>query len=348
VAPPFWLDGLVEAAVYFAIEMKAFALFSILFGLGLAVQFERLSRRGRPYYWLLRRLGVLLVLGLVHLCFVWNGDILTEYALTGLLVLPFLNARTSALLAACVAFLALYLCMPMLHLPIGLPDAPVLQAHVAEANRVYANGGLVAVWRFSVAELPLLLPLHLWVLPRTVALFLLGMLVWRARLFQGADAGGDHLRALSLTALVGVVGGGALIAADAQGWLLPLGPLGGALAGLAGVVLACGYGAAVIRLVAVARARRLLAPFAAVGRMAFSNYIMQSLVFGYLFFGYGLGYFGKLGAATALGLGIAVYLGQMALSLWWLGRYRHGPLEWLWRTCMYGARQPMRPVGFPE
>lgn len=181
VDPPFWLDHFVEAAVYFAIEMKAFALFSMLFGLGLAVQFERLSRRGRPYHWLLRRLGVLLVFGLVHLCFVWNGDILTEYALTGLLVLPFLGAPTSALLAACVAFLALYLCLPMMRLPIGLPDVPALQAHVAEANQIYANGGLAAVWRFSVAELPLLLQLHLWVLPRTVALFLLGMLVWRAR-----------------------------------------------------------------------------------------------------------------------------------------------------------------------
>ncbi len=77
------LDKLVEALVRVGFEMKAFAVFSFLFGLGLAVQFERLSRSGRPFYWLARRLGVLLAFGLAHLLLIWNGDILTEYALGG-------------------------------------------------------------------------------------------------------------------------------------------------------------------------------------------------------------------------------------------------------------------------
>jgi uncharacterized protein len=75
--------------------------------------------------------------------------------------------------------------------------------------------------------------------------------------------------------------------------------------------------------------------------MAFTNYILQSLIFGWIFYGYGLGYFGRLGAAETLILGAAVYAAQMAVSAWWLGRYRFGPIEWLWRTMMYGVRQPM-------
>lgn len=87
-------DRIVEIFVSSVVEMKAFAIFSFLFGVGLAVLFERLSRRDRPLYWLTRRLLVLLLFGLVHLLLVWNGDILTEYALIGLLAVIFLRAST--------------------------------------------------------------------------------------------------------------------------------------------------------------------------------------------------------------------------------------------------------------
>ena len=75
--------------------------------------------------------------------------------------------------------------------------------------------------------------------------------------------------------------------------------------------------------------------------MAFTNYLAQSLIFGWIFYGYGLGLFGRLGAAEALAVGVAVYVAQVLFSAWWLGRYRYGPVEWLWRTLMYGAIQPM-------
>jgi uncharacterized protein len=88
--------------------------------------------------------------------------------------------------------------------------------------------------------------------------------------------------------------------------------------------------------------RAFLRPFAALGRMAFTNYIAQSLIFGFLFFGYGLGQFGKLPPAPVLALGIAVYIAQIHLSKFWLCHYRFGPIEWCWRTLMYGRRQPMK------
>lgn len=88
-------------------------------------------------------------------------------------------------------------------------------------------------------------------------------------------------------------------------------------------------------------AQGLLAPFSAVGRMAFTNYIMQSLVFGFVFFGYGLGLFGKMGAALVFLLGVVVYGLQAILSIAWLRRFRYGPIEWLWRTLMYRRMPPM-------
>ena len=75
--------------------------------------------------------------------------------------------------------------------------------------------------------------------------------------------------------------------------------------------------------------------------MAFTNYVAQSVIFGWIFYGYGLGLFGRLGITQALAIGITVYAGQVLFSAWWLRRYRFGPIEWLWRTLMYGVRQPM-------
>jgi uncharacterized protein len=323
--PP--LDSGVEAFVSLALEMKAFALFSLLFGVGLAIQFDRLSRGGRPLYWLARRLGVLLLLGLAHLLLIWNGDILVEYAIAGFLVLPFLYAPAWVLAAAFAGLLAFYAAMPLLQLPIPWPDAATLQQHVAEANRVYATGGFGEIWRFSLRELPLLALLHVYIFPRTVALFFLGAFLWRIGLLRDL---GRHKQALAAGALVGILAGAVLTAGV------------GVVARLATVVLALGYGAAVLLLVLRPLAGRVLGAFAPLGRMAFTNYLLQSLIFCFIFFGYGLGQFGRMGAAQALALGTVVYVAQMLLSVWWLGRFRYGPVEWLWRTLMYGRAQPMR------
>jgi uncharacterized protein len=106
-------------------------------------------------------------------------------------------------------------------------------------------------------------------------------------------------------------------------------------------ILALGYCAALTWLVEFSPARPLLAAFAPLGRMAFTNYIAESLIFSVLFFGFGLGLYGRIGAAVTLLLGTTVYALQMALSAWWLRHYRFGPLEWSWRSLMYGRRQPM-------
>ncbi len=75
--------------------------------------------------------------------------------------------------------------------------------------------------------------------------------------------------------------------------------------------------------------------------MSFANYIVQSLIFGWIFFGYGLGQFGRLSVSAAFLLGTAVYVAQIVGSALWLRRFRFGPLEWLWRSLMYGQVQIM-------
>jgi uncharacterized protein len=174
--PASSLDRAVEAFLMLAVDMKAFALFSLLFGVGLAIQFERLAANARRANLLLRRLIVLLVVGLVHLFLIWNGDILVEYAVAGFVVLPLLFGPRWLLATGSLFFLVLYLAMPLLLPDWVFPDMISMRQDVAEANHIYASGGFFQVLAFRIRELPLILPLHIYVFPRTLGLFLLGAL----------------------------------------------------------------------------------------------------------------------------------------------------------------------------
>src|SRR5215475_5199001 len=137
--PP--LDLAVETVLMLAVDLKAFALFSLLFGVGLAIQFEHLSASPRRALFLVRRLIVLLTFGLIHLYLIWNGDILTEYAVAGLIVLPFLFGPRWLLAAGAATFLGVYLAMQAWP-PAGLwPSLGSIQRDLQQANQIYPTGG---------------------------------------------------------------------------------------------------------------------------------------------------------------------------------------------------------------
>jgi uncharacterized protein len=76
--------------------------------------------------------------------------------------------------------------------------------------------------------------------------------------------------------------------------------------------------------------------------MAITNYLMQSLLAGFIFYAYGLGLYGRVSPAAALFITLLIFGCQLLYSPLWLKRFRYGPVEWLWRTLSYGRRQPMR------
>jgi uncharacterized protein len=306
------------------ISLKAFALFSLLFGVGLAIQFDRLARPKRAVL-LFRRLMVLLAIGLVHLTLIWDGDILTEYAFAGLLVLPFLFGPRWLLATAGLLFLGLYLSAYLPRL-VPLPSASWIADHVREATRVYATGTFSDIFSFRLRELRAFAPLHALVFPRTLALFLLGSWIWRTGLLQRASEHREALFVMALGALVATIGAGN---------------------GLATVTLAFAYAALIIGAAGTQSGSKLLGWAAPLGRMAFTNYLAQSVIFSWVFYGYGLGFFGQLGVSTALALGVLVYVAQVTFSRYWLRYYNFGPIEWLWRSLMYGYRQPMRRCKVP-
>jgi uncharacterized protein len=334
------VDRAADVLIASLIEFKAFALFSLLFGVGLAVFAERAATRGAgatPF--LLRRLLVLLALGLCHLLLIWNGDILTLYAVCGLLLVPCLRLPAAVLAAAGAAAV---LAAPALPWGFLFPADDTLRTLAAEAARVYKCGSLTDVLAFHGRETRLLiLPLLAVSLPRTWGLMALGVAAWRAGIFQDP---GKHRRLLGAVVLVGGVVGGSATAlavyAASTGKPSAVPPV--LLDAASSVPLALAYAAGLLLALRLPTSGPAPGPFAAVGQMALTNYLAQSVALSLLFYGYGLVLFGRVGSAACLGIGLALFASQAVFSRWWLRRYRFGPVEWLWRSLTYGRWQPFR------
>ncbi len=88
--------------------------------------------------------------------------------------------------------------------------------------------------------------------------------------------------------------------------------------------------------------KRRLAPLGAVGRMPLTNYLLHTVIHAAIFFGVGLGLYGKVSPVATVGVTFLMYASMILLSVWWMKRFRFGPAEWLWRTLSYGKLQPMR------
>ena len=339
-----WVDRATDFMISALLEFKAAAVFSLLFGAGLAVFTERSTARGASSTRsLARRLLVLFAIGLCHLLLIWNGDILAFYAVCGFLILPLLRLPAAAQAAAGTVAVVL-----SFFLPWGLwPTDDTLHGLATEATRVYTDGSFGDVLTFHWRETRLLiLPLLVISLPKTWGLMAIGAAAWHAGVFR--DPSG-HRRLLWAVAILGVVVGGAATALSVYSAFTgrPTGIPPVLLAVGSHVPLALGYAAGLVLAMQSSAATRAAAPFAAAGQMALTNYLAQSVVLSLLFYGCGLGLFGRLGAAAAAGVGLTLYVGQLVLSQVWLRRYRFGPVEWLWRSLTYGRRQPMRRAEVP-
>jgi len=314
---PAWVNRTAEAFTAMLLEFKAFHLFSFTFGIGIAIQAERAGTRGiRATRFLFRRFLVLLGLGLFHMVFISNVDILMLYAVCGLFVLPVMRLPAGALVVLSVLFVS-----GVIPIAVGLPAEDLMRAHAEEATRVYQQGSFSEIllfrWRETVQYIA---PLLVMSFQKTLGLMLLGIAAWRTNVLQQPER---HRRLFWTLLCCGVI----------ATWLR-------LLDGFASYALAFAYAAGVF--LWSSRAQKTLAPFAAAGQMALTNYLAQSVILSFLFYGYGLGMFGRVNSAPAALIGIALYAAQLVVSTAWLQRYRFGPVEWFWRSLTYGSWQPFR------
>lgn len=360
------LDGIVFLSIAFFIATKAMATFSFLFGLGFAIQMTRAEQRGRSVgRFHARRMAVLLLIGAIHAVFIWYGDILFTYALLGfalllfrrrsnrtLVVWAFMLAGAVPILLGALPFVAAQLS------PDALPEPATILTEMRENNAAllgyFTSGELAQYVRGNLAMLK-----EWWLTPKAFmqlgvfGMFLLGLHAGRRRIFENPAAHRTLLRRLMLFGypigiVASAVGLGFRSLPMEQMLGIPWIPLVfGISAALGTLPLALAYIATATTLMERTTWRTRLLYFAPVGRMALTNYLAQSLIC--VAFFYGGGFVGQVGAVFGLLVALIVFPLQMAFSAWWLARYRFGPMEWLWRSSVYGRLQPMRitPASVP-
>lgn len=356
--PDQWAHWLVV----FLAEGKFYSIFALLFGLGLALQYQRAEASGARFgpYWL-RRMGVLLVIGILHAYLIWTGDILILYSLLGAALLLWRKARPRTLLIWTLALLlipllinvALWALIALGAQQIGeaamaevMNEATgVYTTMVAEADRVYATGSYIAVTWQRVSEMGLVYSTLPFMAPNVFAMMMLGLYVGKRRIFEDIPAHLPFIRKLWVWGLViGVIGNFLYVYfGDQASRTNPTPRLLIALTGqtFGAPALAIFYMTSLTLLAQQSNWRQRLAPLSYVGRMALTNYLLQSVICTLIFYGYGLGMYGRLGAAATIVLAVVIYSLQVLFSNWWLRRFQFGPMEWLWRTLTYGKRQPM-------
>jgi uncharacterized protein len=360
-----WIDRAAVWVVRFLAEGKFYSLFSLLFGLGFALQMARATEKGIrfiPLY--LRRLLVLLGIGLLHAHLIWVGDILTLYALLGFVLILFRQTSPHALVRWVIVLLlipVLFYAFALGMIALGSTQPGVAeqiqqdleaqrQAYVAAIQRaydVYANGGFVEITVQRVYDLNSMAFTSLFLTPSVFAMFLVGLWFARKKVFEDLEGNQPFFHRLLVWGLIiGVIGNivfASLIGPDSPRYIPSLEVFVATLGQSFGApALSLCYVAALVLLSRRPAWQQRLAPLAQVGRMALTNYLGQSVICTLIFYGYGLGLFGQVGKAAGLMLAVAIYAAQVWFSNWWLKRFQYGPMEWLWRSLTYARWQPMR------
>ena len=355
------VDSVVFIFITIFISGKAIRTFSFLFGLGFALQMMRAESRGQGVGLVYsRRLIVLLAFGIIHAVVFWYGDILAAYALLGFGLLLFRRAtRRTLLVWAAVLIFAVPIAsssVPLIRSMAATSAAPpASSASESLENRNQRLLGLFASAQpAQIIEGNLLMLRRMYLTPEAIlnyfnlfGFFLLGLFAGQARVFENPMA---YRRQFQRVALWGFAIG--VIVTLAQiGLRMRFGAPGAAalpwfpLAMSATMVIgttpfALAYIAAATLLLEQRRWKTLLGVFAPVGRMALTNYLAQTLICLAIYYGGGL--FGSFRPALGLLIAMIIFVVQIGYSTWWLGRYRFGPMEWLWRSLTYGHVQPMR------
>lgn len=341
-------DGIALGIFGALVFGKFFSVFSFLFGLSFFLHFEK--KRSTPNYLLVYvwRLFLLFLIGVVHHIF-WRGDILTIYAVLGIVLILFRRLSLNLTL-----FLALLL---IINLPHHVSDAFQTEAidkqvefpMAEEAERYYSlvqNGDFLKVikdnWRSWPAKMEY--QLESGRLSMTFGYFLLGLYVGRTRLFSALEKNVSKFRGWNKATKKAVL---FLLFLGLLMYLFNLVTLpgikiipelkwsAGFLFSIYNACLTIFYITGITLLFRNSYFKKILKPLAAMGRTALTNYLLQTVFGLLLFYQFGLGFFDITTPAMNVGIGLLVLFLQLKFSQWWLKRFNQGPVEWFWKglTC---------------
>jgi uncharacterized protein len=337
-------DTAVRWCVTLLFETKFYLLFSFLFGYSFTLQRRSALRRGTRFTAsFLRRLAALFVIGAAHAVVLFTGDILTTYAMLGLVLLALGSLRPRTAVTLAVVLLALtaaaYTGLGVLQAAVGESHAPdvetlTTQAHALAAQLTGSPGQVVAAHLHDLPKVAVVL--LLFQAPAALAMFLLGLAAGTRTVLADPMRRLDALRRIQWTGFpVGLAGSVVYAHASLSASGTSYETYSLAVDLLTAPALAAAYAATLLRAFHGRTGERLLGALAPAGRMALSNYLLQSTVLALVFTGYGAAALGRLSPAAVLALAAVLYAVQLPLSAYWMSAHAYGPVEWILRAATH-------------
>lgn len=290
-----------EFLTKFLVQGKFYSIFSFLFGLGFSIQLAR--GQGKPG-WLrvyARRLRILFLIGVIHAILLWAGDILWIYALLGFALLPFRNLQPRTILICALALLlapvpfyvVCYLLAPGFNTDDLIPNAHDLPTVI----NLYASGSYPVILGVNLEDW-LFITKSRFFSGRAfsvLGMFLLGLWAGRLGVLQKPEQHERLLKGVLRTGLVVGLGGSLIVALMPSSYSLTVQGIYASAAYVVGVhPLALAYVAAFVLLWQRAAGQRVLSRLVPMGRMALTNYLMQTILGLTIYYGYGLGWYGRM------------------------------------------------------
>jgi len=345
-------DRTLQDLILFFVESKFFTLFSLLFGIGFAIQIQSAEKQGNAFLpRISRRMAGLLIFGLLHILLLWDGDILVIYAITGTLLILFRKTTYSRIRKWVVSLLAvpgalvLGILIYTLIARLSASGAQTFAKSDASLAKEFANtdatqkllqNGFIEGIAERIHTYLELSPLLFSRIPTVLAMFLIGLYLGRSNFIRQLP---EKIEILKRVRFWGLTVGFSLMFLIVAGtkFLPNVSALIAIIEDqyLAGPILCLGYASAVTLSFLKNPHRKIYGCFLKVGRMALTNYLTQSLVLTFLAYGWGLGLALELNGFQVLGISFLLYVVQVILSGLWLSKFKYGPFEWVWRCITY-------------
>jgi uncharacterized protein len=332
-------------------------LFSMLFGVSVLLYAAKPTASGKPPHALwFRRMFWLLLIGLVHGYLIWNGDILVPYALCGLLLLWWVRRWSASVLAATAGgllFVGALLSVGHGFAWNGMSEAAraeelAMRMPSAEALRTEVSQMLGGYWDIVRQRAPVTFMFQTFIFAvfffwRCSGMMLLGMALYKWGFLDGRRPERTYVSVAAICLPVGLaLAWYGTVALERIGYGMPQRTVADLWNYTGAILASVGYAAVLVLVVKRRILGGLRRTLAAVGQMAMTNYLLQSVITAVVFLGWGFGLAGRLDYAGQLFVVAAIWVFQLLVSPVWLSRYRIGPAEWLWRSLTYGKRQPIR------
>jgi uncharacterized protein len=322
------------------IQTKFYSIFAFLFGLGFYIFMSRAEAKGKPMNQLfVRRLLLLLVIGISHGILLWTGDILNMYAVQGFWLLLFYRRNPKTIFIWSIVLVALFTAFSFFAFPISMTATTSIVPSGLEYNP-YDDYGADLISR---SIFMLIYGISNWIgyLPEVLGLFLLGLYCGKINLFNRVGELAKKIRMAQIISFVLAVLFSIPILMYYNIYELYDSRKIYFFIFLSGKSLAVFYVTTLILLFQKPKLQALLRPFSYVGRMALTNYLFQTIITVLvvpLFISNVAAY--PLWVTTIYC--IVLYAIQVGISKWWLARFEFGPMEWLWRMGTYWQVQPIK------